>query len=139
MSYQAASELQQAIYQVLTGYAPLTALVGANIFDADPEPEPGAGPLLYVLIGEEQARDRSSQTHRGAEFRPVISVHSSEAGYASAKQAAAEICNTLEASEPTISAGSVIYFRFSRARARRMRNSEQRRIELTFRTLIDLN
>ena len=139
MSYAASAELQQSIYQILTGYAPLGAVIGDQIFDADPQPDAGAGPDLYVLIGEEQAVDRSSKTHRGIEHRPVISVHSNEAGYARAKQTAALICEALEKTEPSVVSGTVVFCTFASARARRMRNSEQRRIELRFRTLIDLN
>ena len=134
MSYGMAAALQEGVYQRLSGDAALTALVGAAIFDTVP---PGEVPGTYVSLGSEDARDRSDQTGGGAEHRFVVSVVTDAAGFLTATQAAAAISDALLDAPMTLSRGRLVALSFLRARARRARQGEARRIDLTFRARVD--
>ncbi|RVT85452.1 DUF3168 domain-containing protein [Rhodobacteraceae bacterium CCMM004] len=131
MSYGTAAALQTALFQRLTGDAALGALVGGNIYDAVP---PGAVPDLYVLLGEEDVRDRSDKTGAGALHEVTVSVISAAPGFAAAKAAAAAVSDTLLAPPPPpLARGRIAGVWFLRAQARRLSGEDRRRIALKFR------
>jgi hypothetical protein len=133
MSYGVAAALQVAVYQRLTGWAPLTALVGPAVYDAIP-----AGPLpaIYVALGAELARDRSDQTGRGAEHEFTVAVVTDTAGFAPAKAAAAAVSDALVDADLTMTRGHLVSLNFHRATAARVGTGETRQINLTFRARV---
>lgn len=133
MSYGVAAALQAAIYARLTGYAPLTLLVGTAIYDALP---PGPLPVLYVVIGAETVRDRSDQTGRGADHEFTVSVVTDTAGFASAKAAAGAVSDALYNANLTLTRGSLVSLNFVRASAARTGTADQRQINLIFRARV---
>lgn len=134
MSYGVAAALQAAIYQRLSGDAGLAALVGTAIYDTVPA---GPVPGTYVSLGPEDVRDRSDKTGRGAEHRFVVSVVTDAAGFQTAKVAAAAVSDALLGAGLTLGRGRVVTMEFLRARARRVRAGDVRRIDLTFRTQVE--
>ncbi|MHC0053108.1 DUF3168 domain-containing protein [Actibacterium sp. D379-3] len=134
MSYGAAAALQAAVYQRLVADAALAAIVGGAIYDAVP---PGDLPATYVSIGPEDARDRSDKTGAGALHIFTISVVSNIAGFAQAKAVAAAVSDALNDAPLVLSRGTLVGLSFDRARARRVRNGDVRRIDLTFRARVD--
>lgn len=92
MSYGAAAALQAAIYQRLTADTTLDALVNGAIYDSVP---PGVVPGTYVSIGPEDVQDASDQVGRGAQHEFVVSVVTDQAGFQSAKAAAAAVSDAL--------------------------------------------
>lgn len=134
MSYGVAAALQAAIYQHLSGNGALTALVGTAIFDAAP---PGRVAGTYVSLGPETVRDQSDKTGHGASHDIVISVVSDAAGFATAKAAAGAVSDALTDPALTLSRGHLVSLSFLRAEARRVRNADIRRIDLTFRARVD--
>ncbi|SHJ11172.1 DUF3168 domain-containing protein [Wenxinia saemankumensis] len=134
MSYAGALDLQAALYQRLAGDAALTQLVGAAIFDAPPS---GPLPALHVLIGEERVADLSDATHAGGRHDVTVSVLSGSEGFAAAKQAAAAVSEALSGAPLDLAAGRLVGLRFRRATARRTGGGAGRRIDLTFRALIE--
>ena len=134
MSYGSAAALQTAIYQHLAADSALDAVVSGAIYDAVPA---GSLPDLYVSIGPEDARDMSDVSSGGALHVFTISVIENGAGFARAKAAAAAISDALIDAALTLTRGTLVYLRFDRARARRVQSGELRRIDLTFRALVD--
>lgn len=131
MSYGGGLSLQRAIYGVLTADAALGTLVGEAIYEAPPA---GALPDLWVSLGGERVRDRSSVSGAGAQHDLTVSVVC-DGGYARAKAAAEAISDALDGARPTLNRGRVTDMRFLRARAGR--RGSTRRIDLVFRAFWD--
>lgn len=137
MSYAVSRALQKAVYQHLTAFGPLTALVGAEIYDAPMPLDPDTSPPDYVTIGTEVARDRSSKTSFGALHDLTVTVHSNAHGFTRSKDAAAAICDALLDATLVLERGDMIYLRFLKARADAAGAPVRRTIELTFRAFVE--
>ncbi|WP_342071773.1 DUF3168 domain-containing protein [Yoonia algicola] len=133
MTYSVSAALQSAIYQRLTADAALVALVGSDIYDALP-----AGPLpaLYVVLGAEDVRDASDKTGGGAWHQLVITVVTQSAGFASAKAAAAAVCDALVDAPMALERGSLVSLNFYKAKAARVGTGAVRQINLNFRARV---
>lgn len=134
MSYQSAAALQGAVYARLSTDAALAALIGTAIHDAPP---PGTPPGTYVVLGAEEAFDRSDVTGPGAEHALTISVLSDAAGFMTAKTVAARVCAAMEDPLPPLATGRVVAVWFDRATARRLEGGLTQRIDLRFRARIE--
>jgi len=136
MSYGVSSALQSAVYQRLSADSTLAALVGSAIYDTVPS---GMVPDTYVSLGPEEVRDRSDQTGRGALHFVTVSVVTDAAGFQTAKTVAAAISDALVDAQLILARGRLIYFRFDRAKARRVGAGETRRIDLRFHARVEDN
>jgi hypothetical protein len=134
MSYQSATALQQALYDVLINDATLAGLLPGGVHDAAP---PGTPQGTYGVIGVEDAIDRSDVTGPGSEHRVQISVVSDASGFLTGKSAAARISQILPDTQPALSTGRVVAIWFHQARARRVEGATVRRIDLTFRVRVE--
>lgn len=134
MSYAAAGALQRAIFEVLSQDSALGALVGNAIHDEMP---PGAISGTLVSLGAEEVRDFSDQTDGGSDHRFTISVVSDAEGFSVAKAAAGAVSDALVDATPVLQRGRIVSLRFLRARARRTRAGQTRRIDLTFRAIVE--
>ena len=132
MSYAAAAALQAAIWDRLRT-AP--ALAGVTVADAL---VPGAGTGTFVLIGPEDVQDQSDKSGGGAEHRFVVSVISDAAGFLSAKTVAVAVSDALVDAPMVLARGHLVSVRFLRAVARRLKDGEARRIDLTFRARVEI-
>lgn len=135
MSYGGAAALQAAIYQKLASDAAVTALVGSDIYDA--APSGGTPPATYVSLGSEEAVARNDGTGRGALHRLTVSVVTDASGFTAAKQVAVAISDALAGADLTLARGRLVSLAFERARARRVGEGDQRRIDLRFKARID--
>ncbi|MBU3031294.1 DUF3168 domain-containing protein [Paracoccus marinaquae] len=138
MSYAAGAALQGAVYRHLRADTALAALVGDAIFDAMPVDVPAG---VHVSLGPEEARDAGDATGRGSQHDFVVSVLSGSegsAGFSAVKIAAAAVAEALETGGLMLDRGHLVAIWFRRARARRVENGAARRVDLTFRALIDL-
>ncbi len=133
MTYALGSALQAAVYQCLTNDAPLTALVGSDIFDATP---PGTPPSTYVSLGPEEVKDASDVCSDGAFHEFTVSVVTDQAGFQSAKDIAAAICDALVGADLVLTRGALIALWFLRAKAARSDNGTTRRVDLMFRARV---
>jgi hypothetical protein len=133
MSYGVSAALQTAVYQALVGDATLGALVGTDIYDAFPT---GTLPALYVALGPELVKDRSDKTGGGATHEFTVSVVTENAGFATAKQAAAAVSDALVDAALTLNRGTLVALNFFRAKAVRVGTADQRRIDLTFKAIV---
>ncbi|MGF1445579.1 MAG: DUF3168 domain-containing protein [Pikeienuella sp.] len=136
MTYALAWELQRAVFARLTTAPAVTALIGDRIYDAAP---PHAGPAseLYVTLGDETVKDRSTATTRGAAHQLNIAVTAPSPGFGQAKQAAAAICDALLESDLPLGRGRVIVLTFRSAETERGEDDALRRIVLSFRALLE--
>lgn len=132
MSYAASAALQQALFAKLTADP---ALVGVPVYDVQPS---GMAAPTFVLIGPEDVSDMSDGTAAGAEHRLVVSVMSTAAGFLAAKQIGVILTDSLVQGPWVLAVGRVVSVQFLKAVAKRMKGSETRRIDLTFRVRIDL-
>ncbi|KEJ90206.1 DUF3168 domain-containing protein [Sulfitobacter donghicola] len=133
MSYAISAALQEAIFGALTADAALGALVGDGIYDALPV---GSLPDLYVLLGSETVREASDGSGAGAVHFINISVVTTNAGFSSAKIAAAAVSDALHEAQMPLTRGSLISLRFERATAKRVDAASARQIDLRFRARV---
>ncbi|MEP5212656.1 DUF3168 domain-containing protein [Sulfitobacter pontiacus] len=133
MSYATSAALQAAIYTTLQSDSEVSASTAGHIYDAPPS---GALPPIYVLIGTEEARDRSDQGTQAALYLMTLRVISDSAGFAGAKQVAGDICDALLSAPLILARGAVTGRWFDRAVARTLK-SGGREISLRFRIHVD--
>ena len=136
MSYGVAAALQTAVYQALVADVTLTGMVGSAIYDAAPT---GSLPSLYVSLGPEDVTDASDKTGAGARHEFTVSVVADTAGFLTAKQVATAISDVLVDADLTLSRGSLVGLYFVSAKARRVQDSDVRRIDLKFRARVEDN
>ncbi|WP_226550439.1 DUF3168 domain-containing protein [Celeribacter naphthalenivorans] len=136
MSYGVAAALQTAIYQAMVADATLTGLVGTAIYDAAPT---GTLPSLYVSLGPEDVSDASDKTGAGARHDFTVSVVSDTAGFLTAKQVATAISDVLVDADLALSRGTLVGLYFVSAKARRVQDSDVRRIDMKFRARVEDN
>lgn len=134
MSYAAASALQTALFSMLSGDATLATLAPGGVYDA---PVPGTPAGSYVVLGIEDALDRSDMSGGGAEHRVSLQVISAAPGFQTVKDAAARVDALLQGPLPPLGVGRVVAVWFLDARARRLEGGDLRRIELRYRIRIE--
>ncbi|MFV0409552.1 MAG: DUF3168 domain-containing protein [Paracoccus sp. (in: a-proteobacteria)] len=138
MGYLASAALQTAVYQHLCDTSTVTNLVGDAIFDALPIEAPGG---VYVSLGPEEVLGLPDSGGGAMRHEFVISVLSGGdggAGFGAVKAVASAVCTALEGADLVTETGHVAGLWFLRARAKRVENSAERRVDLTFRALMDL-
>lgn len=133
MTYAVSSALQAAVYQQLADATGLTEMVDDAIYDALPA---GVLPPLYVVLGPETVRDASDMTGGGAVHEFTISVVTDGAGFATAKEAAAIVCDVLVDAPLSLSRGALVFLNFYKAKAARVGTGDIRQINLTFRARV---
>ena len=136
MSYGVTAALQTAVFQALVADPTLSGLVGGAIYDAAP---PGTLPQLYVSLGPEDVTDASDKTGHGARHEFVVSVVADTAGFLTAKQVATAISDVLVDADLTLSRGTLVGLFFVSAKARRVQDSDVRRIDIRFRARVEDN
>ncbi|MEM9715866.1 MAG: DUF3168 domain-containing protein [Pseudomonadota bacterium] len=128
------SAVQTFLYDQLVNDAALTALVGANIFDALPS---GDAPDLSVLIGAEIVIDASDKTANARLHQVEIDLMSTAAGFSNLKDVAAAVRQALERASGPAGDGIVTRIRFKRAQSSRETSEGMRRIRLRFDLFFD--
>lgn len=134
MTFALSASLQKAVFTQLSGEAEIIEIVGPNIYDAVPA---GAEPEVFVLIGEEVVRDRSTKTSDGAHHDFTVSVFADQHGFSTSKTLAAIICDSLLSADMELDRGRVTGIWFRRAQTRRGRSPDRRRIDLQFRAHVE--
>jgi hypothetical protein len=134
MSYAMSAALQTAIYQHLASDTVLDGLIGGAIYDAVP---PATPPGTFVLLGPEEARDKSDQTGAGAEHVVTISVVTDASGFLAAKTVAAQVSDRLVDAPLILAQGRLVGIWFDRADARKVEKGKTRRIDLRFRARLE--
>lgn len=133
MSYAVAAALQGAVYQQLQSDPGLSVLVGDRVYDAVPK---GRLPDLYVALGPERVKDASDKTGPGAWHEFAVSVISDDAGFQTAKEVSAAVCDALIDADLALDRGWLVALNFKRAVAQRER-AGRRRVDLIFRARVE--
>ena len=136
MSYGASAALQAGVFQILVADGALAALVGDAIYDEVP-----GGPVTgtFVSLGGGEVRDISDISGGLGDHRFEITIISDAQGFQTAKMVAEAVSDALIDAEPILARGRVVALRFLKARARRVRAGQTRRIDLTFRAIVEDN
>lgn len=134
MTYAVSGALQTAIFGTLSSDMRLAEAIGAALYDATPS---GTVPDIYVVLGEEEVRDRSDKTGDGSWHDLTISVVTEVASFRRAKEVAGLIADILEGSKPKMTRGRVVGLWFLRARARRTGKGDRRQIDLRYRVQVE--
>lgn len=134
MSIGTSAALQEALFQILRDDAAVQALVGTAVYDEVP-PGPVRGTFISLGLGE--VRDLSDVTGAMAEHSVGVSIISDNEGFAVAKSVAAAVSDALVDAGPVLERGRVVGLHFDRAKARRVRSGQTRRVDLTFRAIVE--
>ncbi|SDW48672.1 DUF3168 domain-containing protein [Roseicitreum antarcticum] len=135
MSYAWAADLQAGVYQALADDVELSALVAGAIFDAPPLNDL---PPVFIMLGPEEAQDRSDASGAGAEHRFTVSVVGEGPGFLAAKIVAARVSEVLQGTPPALTAAllpaHLTGLWFERAMAKV--DGARRRIDLRYRARV---
>ncbi|SDE67838.1 Protein of unknown function [Paracoccus isoporae] len=138
MSYRVSAALQAAVYRKLRDDAELAALVGDAVFDALPIAPPGG---VHIAIGPEEVSgtaDSSGTVSRHDFTVSVLAGRDAATGFDAVKRAAMAVSAALEDADLAMERGRLAGLWFLKARATRVEHSAERRVDLTFRALVDL-
>ncbi|MFV0473514.1 MAG: DUF3168 domain-containing protein [Pikeienuella sp.] len=136
MSMAVSAPLQRALFEQLSA-APELAEIFGRIHDDAPHRSREQGATPYVTLGDEVVQPWDTSTDRGAAHEAVIRVHAPQRGFLRVKELAAKIVELIEANPPTPSRGVVVTHQFIGARTRREENGASRRVDLTFRFVVE--
>lgn len=136
MTMAFSAPLQAALYQLLISAPELAGLEG-RIYDDAPHRDRAPGGAPYVTIGDERVTPWDTATERGAEHDAVIRVHAPQRGFLVVKEIAAAIVDLIESVPPAPSRGALISHEFTGARTKREEGGALRRIDLSFRFVIE--
>lgn len=128
------ANLQGAIYRALTEDQKLRTIIGDAVFDE--EPIDSELPQLYIRIGEDACKDRSSATHSATEIRFHISVSSAAGKLIAAKEIAADAIDAIIDRIPQDLNG-VVGIWYEGQQSIVLSGSKRSLIRLRFRALLD--
>jgi len=138
MTYALSWPLQEAVYDLLTTTPAVTALIGGRVYDAPPPVDGVVAPAgLYAVIGDEAVQDWSTKSDHGADHRITIALIAPRAGFSEAKQAAGAVSDAMLSGALSLSRGHVVGVWFLGAETDREEGDDLRRVEMTFRILIE--
>lgn len=137
MTYMPSAQLQAAIYQHLMRDPAVAELISGEIFDAPPPRSTAVQASDHITLGEETVRPYDTKTSRGAVHEFLVTVHSQQDGFDTAKKVAAAVCESLVQAPLVLEEGTLVDLRFVQARAERARAPEKRRVSLRFRAIVD--
>lgn len=135
MSYKFQDSLQSQIYTTLINDSEILATTNGAIFDA--APSDGDLPEVYIRIGNEYVRDRSSATHQQTEIQFEISVFSKNQGFIKAKILSSQISALMKLDNLHLEHGHLVGVWFQNAQTYRLEKGNLRQIKLWFKAYID--
>lgn len=135
MTMVLAAPLQTALFVRLSTATELAALNG-RIYDDAPHQSADATEA-YITLGDESVAAWDTATETGAIHDVVIRIYSPVRGFLTPKQIAGSVCEVLCAADLTLSRGRVVTQQFTAAETRREEQGALRRIDLTFRFVLE--
>ncbi|WP_340109106.1 DUF3168 domain-containing protein [Pikeienuella sp. HZG-20] len=136
MTMALSAPLQRALFERLSSAPELESLAG-RIYDDAPHRSRDQGAEPYVTLGDEEVSPWNTATDRGAAHEAVIRVYAPQRGFLTVKEIAARIVALIDSDPPAPTRGVVVTHEFINARTRREENGLLRRIDLTFRFVIE--
>lgn len=132
MTVAFSAPLQTAIYGLLN----VAPGLSGKIFDAAPQASLEANEP-YVTLGDEVVSPWNTGASVGAAHSMVIRIYAPGRGFMVAKVIAAKICDLLSAPPPALSHGTIVSQEFVGAATSREANDSLRRVDMTFRFIIE--
>ena len=126
--------LQRALVTALSHASAVVAIAGARVLDGPVSGSAVDGPT--VMLGDETVAPWSTATDTGAEHRISISVVAQAQGFSVLKPLAAAVCEAVLGPMP-LDRGRIVNAAFLGARTGRDPVRQIRRIDLTFRIVIE--
>lgn len=136
MSMAFSAPLQRALFERLAT-APELAMLQGRVYDDAPHRSRDADSAPYATLGDETVSPWNTATEIGAIHEAVIRVYAPRRGFLSVKEVAAAIVDVIAATPPVPDRGVIITHEFTGARTRREETGALRRIDLTFRFVIE--
>ncbi|MGB0412248.1 MAG: DUF3168 domain-containing protein [Pikeienuella sp.] len=136
MTVRFSAPLQQGLYDLLSGYGPLAA-ENIQVFDEAPHRSRGGVNDTYITIGDEVISPWNTGTDLGATHDATLRVCAPQRGFIFAKSVAALVHDALTSFAPLLSVGRVVRHDFVSAKTEREAQGALRRIDLTFRFVIE--
>lgn len=136
MTMRFSAPLQRGVYELLSGYGPLQD-AGVRVFDDAPHRSQDASSDAYVTLGDEIVSPWNTAGDLGATHDAIIRVYAPKRGFLSAKVAAAHVHDALSSFAPVLSTGNIVRRDFVSAKTEREAQGALRRIDLTFRFVIE--
>lgn len=137
MTYALAWPLLEALYSLFTTNAACVAAFDGRVFDGAPPLQRADLEGAYLILGDEEARDWSTNTDAGAVHLARVDVHVPSRGFGEAKRAAAAVSDAVLTGPIAPTRGHVVNARFVEARTDRDENDALRRIRLQFRITLE--
>ncbi|MEL7466090.1 MAG: DUF3168 domain-containing protein [Pseudomonadota bacterium] len=135
MTMALSAPLQRALYERLST-APELAFFEGRVFDDAPH-RSAATDGVFLTLGDERVRPWNTATEAGAAHEVEIRVHGPVRGFLPVKEAAATVAAVIAAEPPEPTRGTIVTHEFTGARTRREEQGAARRIDLTFRFVIE--
>lgn len=126
--------LQQALVAALVADPTIAALANGQVFDEPPRDTGDAVPI--VLLGEETVTPWATATESGAEHRVEIAVVGQAHGFSVLKPLADAVCGAV-LGLAAVDGGRIVNAAFLSARTRRDALRQMRRIDMSFRIVIE--
>lgn len=136
MTMTLSAPLQRALYERLVETPALAALSG-RIFDDAPHGASGELNEPFITLGDETVAPWNTSTETGAIHEATVRIHAPTRGFLSVKRIAADVVEALTFTAPAPSRGHVVTHEFTGARTRREEGGAVRRVDLTFRFVIE--
>jgi len=111
--------------------------IDGRIYDDAPHRSRELGSLPYITLGDETVSPWNTVTDEGAIHEVVIRVFAPQRGFLPVKMLAAQVAEVIATTPPVPDRGTVITHEFIGARTRREEQGALRRIDLTFRFVIE--
>ncbi len=136
MTMSLSAPLQRALYERLST-APVLAALSGRVFDDAPHKSRDIGEAPYVTLGDETVTPWNTAHDKGAVHLATIRVHAPVRGFLAVKTFAGLIADLIETAPPVPERGTLISHEFIAARTFREEQGALRRVELTFRFVIE--
>jgi hypothetical protein len=136
MTLALSASLQRALFERLST-APALADLADRIFDDAPHRSRDIGEMPYLTLGDERVLPWNTSTDHGAVHEAVIRIYAPVRGFLLLKQWAAIIAEVIDNYPPTPDRGALVTQELIQARTFREEQGALRRIDLTFRFVIE--
>ncbi len=136
MSIDYPNEIQTSVFEALNANAQIYEKTEGAIFDHVPTSQDL--PEIYVRIGDEQIKNRSSKTNSISEAIFEISIFSQHQGFIAAKHLSSLISQELTKDKLNFNNEKLIGIWFVKSQTYRLSSGNLRQIKLWFKALIEI-
>ena len=137
MKYEYSNDLQKAVFTAIHENIEIVEVTEGAIFDHVPSTQ--ILPEIYVRIGDEQLRNRSTKTNSITESIFEVSVFSQKQGFLAAKKLSSKLAEQITNTHMGIESGKLVGIWFIKSQTYRLEKGNLRQIKLWFKAIIEEN